>query len=170
MTRRRKKPLSVQEARAKMEEEDLKIMQGWKGSQNDTVAYKVQCVVCGAPNQAVVPRLSFDSDAKYLCFDCQDKGWAWMGNLHGQGTIIEAKEISTVEEEAKVDGDYKKANDILFKSKDKMQSTRQNPVVEYKPIRKFKDDTLMLRLDKCKYPKDFDEYKSWVLWCDKNKQ
>lgn len=164
--RKRRKPMTIAEARAQMNEEDLAAVQQWKGSQGDVHAYTVHCVVCGAPNQAVVHRFNYDPSAKYLCFDCQDKGWAWMGNLHGQGTIVEQKAISTLEEESRPDGDYRKANDLLFKSKQRMQNIRQNPITEYKAIRVFDDDTLMLRLDKCKHPKDIDEGKSWTLWSD----
>lgn len=161
--------MTAREARALLSQEDLQAVGKWSGSQSDVIKYEVNCVVCGAPNTAVVQRINFYivEDAKYLCFDCQDYGWAWMDSLLGQGTVTEHGPTSSVEYNARPGGDSTLVNRALFGSIPRMQHSTQNPVVEYKPIRKFTDDTLMLKLSRCKRPRDIDEGNSWFLWADK---
>ena len=178
MAKRRRK-LTVEEMRAMADPKDYEMMSKWKGSTSDIIEQNVNCIVCGQPNVMVVLRTNvpFVVGAKYLCFDCTDAGWAWMGNLCAEdpaeaqqrGTVIESSDVSTLEKNAKKGGDYLEANGMLFGSRKKVQTTNQNPTAAYKPIREFEDDTLLLHLSKCKHPRDIDEGKTWELWIDKKR-
>jgi len=184
---RRRRPLTPEEARARMNQSDLDSLRGWKGAQNDLVRFKINCVVCGGGNEALVQRFNMPhiQGAKHLCEGCQEKGWAWMGTLQAdvsdgpQGTIVEPGDMSTLEKHA-IEGSKRQRNEFdndaqkdldnkLFRDQRTMKSRHQNPIHMFKPIRNFEDDVLMLHLRRCKHPSDIDEAASWDLWIDKKK-
>ena len=103
-----------------------------------------------------------------ICPECEHKGWAWMSNMTEDGSVVEQKEISTVEEEATKgrDGDSNKVAKTLFDSTSTMQSNKQNPVASYKMIRTFEDDTLLCHLSIAKDHSGASEGHMWELFCD----
>lgn len=163
--------MTVAEARARQETRDLEVIANSKHAQMDIVECAVHCVVCGSPAKAAMLRINLPdlAGAKILCPECESFGWAWMSNMTEEGSVVENKEISTVEEEATkgADGDSNKVAKELFESTNKMQTNRQNPIASYSPVRQYPDDTLLLHLSKCKNHTGNDEHAHWEIWADK---
>lgn len=172
MRRRRKKPMTAAEARAMQDPRDLAAIASSKAAQHDIVEAKIHCVVCGGPAKTAMLRIHVPdlAGAKWLCPDCEHTGWAWMSTMSEEGSVVEDKAISTVEEEAKKGehGDSNKVAKELFESTSKMETTRQNPIAQYKSIRNFPDDTLLLHLSKCRDHQGGNESHLWKIWSDDN--
>ena len=171
MRRKRRKQMSVEEARAMQNPADLEAIAKSKASHMDVVEAQIHCVVCGAPAKTAFLRIHIHelAGAKIICSECEATGWAWMSNMaEGEGSIEETKTISTVEENAHVDGDSNEVAKTLFESTTKMQSSRQNPMSSYKEIRRFEDDTLILHLRECKDHSGGPEGHLWEIYADKN--
>lgn len=170
MRRRRRKPPSVAEARAMQNPADLEAIASHKGSQMDVVEAQIHCVVCGAPAKTAILRIHLPelAGAKMICPECEEKGFAWMSTMTEDGSVVEEKAISTVEENATKEGDSNEVARTLFESTSKMQSTRANPVAQYKMIRKYDDDTLLVHLKSAKDHSGGDEAHLWEIWADKN--
>lgn len=171
MRRKRRKPPTVAEARAMQNPADLEAIAKSHASQMDIVEPTIHCVVCGAPAKTAILRIHLPelAGAKIICSECEATGWAWMSNMaEGEGSIEETKAISTVEENAHVDGDSNEVARTLFESTTKMQNSRQNPMSSYKEIRRFEDDTLILHLRECKDHSGGPEGHLWEIYADKN--
>lgn len=171
MKRKHRKPMTVAEARAMQNPADLDAIAKSKASQMDIVEPTIHCVVCGAPAKTAILRIHLNelAGAKMICSECEATGWAWMSNMsEGEGSVEETKAISTVEENARPDGDSNEVAKTLFESTTKMQTSTQNPISSYKSIREFSDDTLLLHLKSCKDHSGGDEAHMWEIYSDKN--
>lgn len=170
MARERRKMLTVAEARALANQKDLDAISKSAALSNlDVIEATVYCVVCGSPAKTALLRTHVPEliGAKWLCPTCEnDKGYAWMSTMTEDGSVLEDKPVSTVEENATPDGDSNKVAQTLFGSTSEMGSSRQNPISSYQIVRTFDDDTLLQHM---KHSQDHKAAKQNVtLYCDNN--